>query len=48
MFWSQLSGIFGELASLLRCAAYVSACFREGGDHWGDLGIDGWIILGQI
>jgi len=18
------------------------------GDHWGDLGVDGWIILGQI
>jgi len=21
---------------------------RRGGDHWGDLGIDGWIILGWI
>ena len=20
----------------------------EGGDHWGDLGVDGWIILGRI
>ena len=20
----------------------------EGGDHWGDLGVDGWIILGWI
>jgi len=21
---------------------------REEGDHWGDLGLDGWIILGWI
>jgi len=21
---------------------------RREGDHWGDLGVDGWIILGQI
>jgi len=21
---------------------------RRGGDHWGDLGVDGWIILGRI
>ena len=21
---------------------------REEGDHWGDLGMDGWIILGRI
>jgi len=21
---------------------------RREGDHWGDLGIDGWIILGRI
>jgi len=21
---------------------------RRGGDHWGDLGVDGWIILGWI
>jgi len=20
---------------------------RRGGDHWGDLGIDGWIIIGR-
>jgi len=29
MFWSQLSGIFIELASLSRHAAYVSAYFGE-------------------
>ena len=22
--------------------------YREEGDHWGDLGVDGWIILGWI
>ena len=21
---------------------------RREGDHWGDLGVDGWIIIGQI
>jgi len=21
---------------------------RREGDHWGDLGLDGWIILGRI
>ena len=21
---------------------------RRGGDHWGDLGVDGWIILGWV
>ena len=21
---------------------------RKEGDHWGDLGVDGWIILGRI
>ena len=28
----------------------IGSCWgnRRGGDHWGDLGIDGWIILGWI
>jgi len=29
------------LCSLLRCVG-------SGGDHWGDLGVDGWIILEWI
>ena len=23
-------------------------CYRREGDHWGDLGVDGWIILEWI
>jgi len=28
----------------------IGSCWgnRRGEDHWGDLGIDGWIILGRI
>jgi len=28
----------------------IGSCWgnRRGGDHWGDLGVDGWIILGWI
>ena len=28
----------------------IGACWgnRREGDHWGDLGVDGWIILGRI
>jgi len=28
----------------------IGSCWgnRREGDHWGDLGIDGWIILGWI
>jgi len=29
---------------------YIGSCWgnRREGDHWGDLGVDGWIILGWI
>jgi len=35
------------------CGAYgwcIGSCWgnRREGDHWGDLGVDGWIILGWI
>ena len=29
------------------CIGYCWGNRREG-DHWGDLGVDGWIILGRI
>ena len=29
------------------CIGYWWGNWREG-DHWGDLGVDGWIILGWI
>ena len=29
------------------CVGYLWGNRREG-DHWGDLGVDGWIILGWI
>ena len=41
----------------MRCAGYVGkerGCIeswwgnRREGDHWGDVGVDGWIILGWI
>jgi len=30
-----------------RCIGSCWGDWREG-DHWGDLGVDGWIILGRI
>jgi len=29
---------------------YIGSCWgnRREGDHWGDLGVDGWVILGRI
>jgi len=34
----------------LRRGGCIGSCWgnRREGDHWGDLGIDGWIILGWI
>ena len=34
----------------MRRGVCVGSCWgnRREGDHWGDLGIDGWIILGWI
>ena len=35
--------------SLYRCSYIQSCCGnRREGDHWGNLGVDGWIILGWI
>jgi len=34
----------------LRRGGCIVSCWgnRREGDHWGDLGVDGWIILGWI
>jgi len=34
----------------VRRGVCIGSCWgnRREGDHWGDLGIDGWIILGWI
>jgi len=31
-------------------SGFIGSCWgnRREGDHWGDLGVDGWIILGCI
>ena len=36
-----------KLNELERCIGSWWGNWREG-DHWGDLGVDGWIILGWI
>jgi len=35
---------------LVRRGGYIGSWWgnRREGDHWGDLGVDGWIILGPI
>jgi len=34
----------------VRRGGCIGSCWgnRREGDHWGDLGVDGWIILGWI
>jgi len=34
----------------VRRGGYIGSWWgnRREGDHWGDLGVDGWIILGRI
>ena len=40
----------GHVACMGERGGCIGSCWgnRRGGDHWGDLGIDGWIILGWI
>ena len=40
----------GHVAHLGEKRGCAESCFgnRREGDHWGDLGLDGWIILGWI
>ena len=40
----------GHVARMVEERGCIGSCWgnRREGDHWGDLGLDGWIILGRI
>jgi len=40
----------GHVARMGEERGYIGSCWgnRREGDHWGDIGVDGWIILGWI
>ena len=40
----------GHVARMSEERGCIGSCWgnRREGDHWGDLGVDGWIILGWI
>ena len=40
----------GHVARMDEERGFIGPCWgnRSEGDHWGDLGVDGWIILGWI
>jgi len=40
----------GHVARMGEEGGCIGSCWgnRREGDHWGDLGVDGWIILGWI
>ena len=40
----------GHVARMGEERGYIGSCWgnRRGGGYWGDLGVDGWIILGCI
>jgi len=44
MRWAGHVALMGEERRLYR----VLVGKPEGSNHWGDLGVDGWIILGRI
>jgi len=39
-----------HVINIYRRGGCVGSCWgnRREGDHWGDIGVDGWIILGWI
>jgi len=47
----HLSGLYAsKIKSCFQCTKSIRSWWgnRREGDHWGDLGVDGWIILGWI
>jgi len=40
----------GHVARMGEERGCIGSCWgnRKEGDHWGELGVDGWIILGRI
>ena len=53
MLWSSIclcKRWAGHVARMGEETGCIGSCWgnRREGDHWGDLGIDGWIILGWI
>jgi len=46
-FWAICHVERNEKPIQFNCETYREQIRREG-DHWGDLGVDGWIILGWI
>jgi len=40
----------GHVAGMRKVRGCIGSCWgnRRKEDHWGDLGVDGWIILGWI
>jgi len=49
VFFLYLDGL-GLWRVWVRRGGCIGSCWgnRREGDHWGDLGVDGWIILGWI
>ena len=47
---SRRMGWTGHEAGMGEERGCIGSCWgnRKEGDHWGDLGVDGWIILGWI
>jgi len=47
---SRTMGLAGHVARVVKERGCIESWWgnRREGDHWGDLGVDGWIILGWV